>query len=120
MHFAYVSITLITAVLTGAIALPDFVPAKFVLANSAGVGVPRSWLTALGAAKLAGAIGLVVGLLVMPGLGIAAAVGLVLYFVGAVLAHIRAGVFYNIAFPGAYLCLSAATLTLMVAHEAFS
>jgi hypothetical protein len=113
VHFAYASITLITAVLTGAIALPDFVPAKFVLANSAEVGVPRSWLTALGAAKLAGAIGLVVGLLVMPGLGIAAAVG-------AVLAHIRAGVFYNIAFPGAYLCLSTATLTLMVAHEAFS
>jgi hypothetical protein len=40
--------------------------------------------------------------------------------VGAVLAHIRARVFYNIAFPGAYLCLSAATLALMVAHQAFN
>ena len=96
--------------------MSDFVPAKFVLANSGEVGVPRSWLTALGAAKLAGSIGLVVGLLALPGLGIAAAVGLVLYFVGAVLAHIRARVFYNIALPGAYLRLSAATVALMVVH----
>jgi hypothetical protein len=118
MHSAYVAVTLITAFATGAIALPDFVPAQFVLANSAQVGVPRSWLTALGAAKLAGAIGLVAGLLVMPGLGIAAAAGLVLYFVGAVLAHLRARVFYNIAFPGVYLCLSAATLALMIAQLA--
>jgi hypothetical protein len=47
---------------------------------------------------------------------IAAAVGLVLFFVGAVITHLRAHVLYNIAFPGAYLCLSAATLALMVAH----
>lgn len=116
MHSAYVAITLILAVVTGGIAVADFIPAKFVLANSAEVGVPRSWLPALGAAKLAGAIGLVVGLLGLPALGIAAAAGLVLFFVGAVLTHIKAHVLYNIAFPGAYLCLSAASLTLMVAH----
>jgi hypothetical protein len=29
------------------------------------------------------------------------ATGLVLYLIGAVIAHLRAGVLYNIAFPGA-------------------
>lgn len=114
MHFAYIAITLITAVITGGIAVADFIPAGFVLANSAEVGVPRSWLPALGAAKLAGAVGLVVGLLGLRVLGIAAAVGLVLFFVGAVATHVRAHVLYNIAFPGAYLLLSAASLALMV------
>lgn len=116
MHSAYLAVTLTTAVSTAGIAVADFIPAKFVLANSAEVGVPRSWLPALGAAKLAGAAGLVVGLLGLPWLGIAAAVGLVLFFVGAVATHLRAHVLYNIAFPGAYLCLSAASLALMSAH----
>jgi hypothetical protein len=116
MHFAYLTVTLITAFITAGIAVADFVPARFVLANSAEVGVPRSWLPALGAAKLCGAIGLVVGLLGLPWLGFAAAVGLVLFFVGAVVTHLRAHVLYNIAFPGAYLCLSAASLALMAAH----
>jgi hypothetical protein len=80
------------------------------------VRVPRSRLPALGAVKLAGAAGLIVGLMGLPALGIAAAVGLVLFFVGAVITHLRARVLYNIAFPGAYLCLSAATLALMVVH----
>jgi hypothetical protein len=66
--------------------------------------------------KLAGAAGLIVGLLGLRALGIAAAVGLVLFFVGAVATHLRAQVLYNIAFPGAFLCLSAASLTLMVVH----
>ncbi|HWS94680.1 MAG TPA: DoxX family protein [Mycobacterium sp.] len=116
MNTAYFVITLITATITAGIAVADLIPAGFVLANSAEVGVPRSWLPALGAVKLAGAGGLVVGLLGVPALGIAAAVGLVLFFVGAVVTHLRAHVLYNIAFPGAYLCLCAATLALMVVH----
>jgi hypothetical protein len=109
----YVAVTVITAIATAAVAIPDFIPAGFVLANSAKVHVPRSWLPMLGALKLAGAIGLLVGVVGLPAIGIAAATGLVLYFIGAVIAHIRAGVFHNIAFPGAYLGLSAASLMLL-------
>jgi DoxX-like family len=109
----YVVVTVITAIVTAAVAIPDFIPAGFVLANSAKVQVPRSWLPMLGALKLAGAIGLLVGVVGPPAIGIAAATGLVLYFIGAVIAHLRAGVFYNIAFPGAYLGLSAASLVLL-------
>jgi DoxX-like protein len=116
MHTVFVVITLFTAAVTAAVAIPDFIPARFVLANSARVGVPRSWLPALGALKLAGAAGIVVGVLGLPELGIAAAAGLALYFVGAVVTHLKARVLYNIAFPGAYLCLSAASLALMVAR----
>jgi DoxX-like family len=109
----YVVVTVITAIVTAAIAIPDFIPAGFVLANSAKVHVPRSWLPTLGILKVAGAVGLLVGLVGLPAIGIAAATGLVLYFVGAVIAHLRAGVLYNIAFPGAYLGLSAASLVLL-------
>jgi hypothetical protein len=116
MNIAYVVITLFTAAITAAIAVADLIPARFVLANSAQVGVPRAWLPALGAVKLAGAVGMVVGLFCLRALGIAAAAGLVLFFVGAVTTHLRARVVYNIAFPGAYLCLSAASLALMLVH----
>jgi hypothetical protein len=108
-------VTVITAVVTAAVAIPDFIPARFVLANSAKVHVPRSWLPMLGALKLAGAAGLLVGLVGPPAIGIAAAIGLVLFFIGAVIAHLRARVLYNIAFPGAYLGLSAASLVLLAA-----
>ncbi len=45
-----------------------------------------------------------------------AGAGLVLFFVGAVAAHIRARVYYNIAFPGGYLAMAAAALALAVAR----
>jgi hypothetical protein len=69
----------------------------------------------LGTLKLAGAAGLLVGLVGPPAIGIAAATGLVLYFIGAVIAHLRARVLCNIAFPGAYVGLSAASLLLLAA-----
>jgi hypothetical protein len=53
------------------------------------LGVPLSWLPRLAAAELAGTVGLLIGLKVAP-LGIAAGIGLIAYFVGAVLTHVRA------------------------------
>jgi len=55
-----------------------------------GLGVPASWLPLLAGAEIAGAAGLLIGLGVA-GLGIAAAIGVVLYFVGATTAHLRKG-----------------------------
>jgi DoxX-like family len=114
MNTVYVATSLFTAASTAGIAVADLIPAGFVLANSAEVGVPRSWLPALGAVKLAGAAGLIVGLVALPAVGIAAAAGLVVFFVGAVVTHLRAHVLYNIAFPAAYLCMSVASLALML------
>jgi hypothetical protein len=110
---AYIVVTLATAAATGAIGGAAAARANFVLKFMGEVGVPESWAPKLGILKLAGALGLLTGLAARP-IGIAAGVGLVLYFVGAVIAHIRAGVFYSIVFPVAYLALSIASLALAV------
>lgn len=52
------------------------------------VGVPENRLWMLAALELAGAAGLIAGLFWAP-IGIAAAAGIVLYFVGAVAGHVR-------------------------------
>ncbi|NIZ89660.1 DoxX family protein [Kineococcus rubinsiae] len=53
------------------------------------VGVTGKMIPALGVIEIAGAIGLIAGLFWAP-IGIAAAIGVILYFVGAVIAHVRA------------------------------
>ncbi len=116
MSSVYVVAVAITALANVAIAIADYARAGFVLANSAEVGVPRSWLPFLATAKLAGAAGLVLGLVAAPGLGVAAAVGLVAFYVGAVAAHLRARVFHNLAFPGLYLALATASLVLALTN----
>lgn len=116
MSNAYVVVVAITALANVGIAIADYARAEFVLANSAEVGVPRSWLPFLATVKLAGAGGLVVGLVAVPPLGVAAAVGLVAFYVGAVAAHLRARVLYNLAFPGLYLALATASLVLALTN----
>ena len=54
------------------------------------VGVRENQVPMLGALEVAGAIGLLVGIWVTP-IGIAAAIGLACYFLGAVIAHLRKG-----------------------------
>ncbi len=117
MFTAYAIITAVTIVANASVAVADFAKAKFVLTNMEGVGVPRSWLAPLGALKGAGAAGLLLGLLGLRSLGIAAAVGLVLVFAGALATHVRARVFHNIAFPGAFFVLAIAAAALAVAVQ---
>ncbi|ACZ91459.1 DoxX family protein [Streptosporangium roseum] len=112
MFAAYVMVTVVTIVATAGIVLADFTGAGFVLANSAEVGLSPSWIPLLGWLKAAGAVGLLLGLLGVPLVGLAAAAGLVLFFVGAVVAHVRARVFHNIVFPGGYLALAIGSFTL--------
>jgi DoxX-like family len=116
MSTAYVIVTVVTIVANAAIAAADFAKAEFVLANSAEVDVPPSWRAPLASLKTAGALGLLVGVLGVPFVGVAAAIGLVLYYVGAVATHVRARVFYNLAFAGGYLALAVASLVLAVAR----
>ena len=111
---AGVTIILVTAVMNAAVAVGDLVRARFVLATSEQVRVPVSWLPALGAAKLAGAAGLVGGLLGLRPIGIAGAAGLTLFFGCAIGRHVQTGVLRSIAFPGAFLLLALASLLLFV------
>ena len=116
MFTTYMAVTVVTIAANAGIAVADFARATFVLANSAEVGVPRSWLVRLATLKAAGALGLLLGLLGARSIGVAAAIGLVLFFIGALAAHVRARVYYNIAFPGGYLVLALASLALAVAR----
>jgi hypothetical protein len=115
MFASYVLITVVTILANAGAAAADLARARFVLANSVEIGVPRSWLPPLAVLKGAGAAGLLLGLLGARTLGIAAAFGLILFFIGALAAHVRARVFRNIAFPGAYLALAVASAALAVA-----
>ncbi|MEU8624946.1 DoxX family protein [Streptomyces sp. NPDC048669] len=78
-----------------------------------GLGVPLRMFPALAACEIAGAVGLVIGIWWAP-LGIAAAVGLVLYFVGAVGAHLRKSDFKGTPNAAVLLLASAAGLVLRV------
>ncbi|MFE2019824.1 DoxX family protein [Streptomyces sp. NPDC059499] len=96
------------------IAIADYARAPFVLANSAEVRLPSAAVPYLATLKLAGAAGLLMGLLGVHRLGLAAGIGLTAFFIGAVLAHVRARVCYNIAFPGGYLLLAVASACFFV------
>jgi DoxX-like family len=73
-----------------------------------------SWLTTLGLLKAAGAAGLALGLAGVPLIGTAGALGLALFFVGAIVTHLRAHN-HDIAFPRAYLALAVGSLVLSLA-----
>lgn len=107
--------TVLCIVANTLIAIADYVPAGFVLKNSAEVHVPAAALPYLATLKLAGAVGLTLGLVALPRLGVAAGIGLVvLFFIGAVGAHVRARVFHNIAVLGAFLLLALAATGYLV------
>jgi DoxX-like family len=88
MHTTYVVITIVTALANSYAAGMDFVGAESVKAVSDRVQVSQRWMIPLGTLLASGAVGLLVGFAV-PALGTAAAVGLVLYFICAVTAHLR-------------------------------
>ncbi|GAA2678612.1 DoxX family protein [Nonomuraea recticatena] len=112
MFTAYVVVTIVTIAANAWAALADFAKVQFVVDNSDQLGLPRTWLSTLGWLKAAGAAGLLLALLGVPYIGVAAAGGLVLFFVGALVAHVRARVFGKMIIPGAFLALAAATLAL--------
>jgi uncharacterized membrane protein YphA (DoxX/SURF4 family) len=78
------------------------------------VGVPLRFFPVLAALELAGAAGILIGLWLEP-LGVAAAAGLVVYFVGAVVGHLRVGDIKGLTMPVPPLVLSIAVLALRLA-----
>jgi DoxX-like family len=74
------------------------------------VGFPEHRIWLLAAAEMAGAAGLVIGLFWWPP-GVAAAAGVVAYFIGAVGSHLRKGD-WQITPPGVLLAAATAALLL--------
>ena len=70
------------------------------------VGVPLEFFPLLAACEFAGAVGAVVGIW-WPLLGIAAGIGLVLYFAGAIVSHLRVGDIKGVG-PAVFMAVLAA------------
>jgi hypothetical protein len=78
-----------------------------------GLGVAERYIPVLGALLVAGGLGLVAGIWWAP-LGIAAAAALTLYFLGAIVAHLRAHDTKGVVPVAVLTLLSAASLALQV------
>lgn len=77
-------------------------------------GVPLDRLPVLAALEIAGGAGAVLGLWV-PWIGVAALTGLALYFVGAVIAHLRVGDRQGVVAPVGLAVLAVVALVLRAA-----
>nr|WP_239110060.1 DoxX family protein [Streptomyces anulatus] len=112
MFIAYAVVGVLLALALGASAVLTFTRNEAITASMGKVGVPGAWFPWLASLKAAGALGLLVGLGV-PLIGSAAAIGVFLYFVGAVVTHLRVKD-YEIAPPVVLALLAAAALALRV------
>ena len=114
MHTAYFVITLAFALVVSYSGMGkirrDPLPVRVVHET---VGVPLKYFALLAACEFAGAVGLVVGIW-WPLIGIAAGIGLVLYFVGAIVSHLRVGDVKGIGSAAFMLVLAGAALALRV------
>lgn len=114
MLTAYIVVTIVAAAIYAYAAYVDFIGAGWILENMTRYGVPHSWLFLLGVLKAAGALGLLVGL-VIPMIGTAAAIGLVVYFLGAIVTVARARWYSHLPFPLLFLLPAAGSLALQLA-----
>jgi hypothetical protein len=117
MHILYFAITVAFALMVtysgvGKIRR-DPLPVKVVHET---IGLPLEYFPLLAACEFAGAVGLVAGIW-WPPIGIAAGIGLVLYFVGAIVSHLRVGDVKGIGSAAFMLALAAIALALRA--EAF-
>lgn len=112
----FIAYAVVGILLAAALSFSTFAMAtrqEMIVTSMTKLGVPDSWLPRLASLKAAGALGLIVGLWV-PFLGAAAAVGVILYFVGAVIYHLKAKD-HEIAPPVVFIVLAVAALILRIA-----
>lgn len=109
----YLVVTVLAAIAFACAAVLNFIRSKSVAETAERLGVPMSWQIPLGLLLGAGAVGLVTGF-VVPALGTAAACGLVLYFLCAAGAHIRARDTLLLSWINWFAFFSLAVAALMV------
>ncbi|MGW1276031.1 DoxX family protein [Streptomyces tsukubensis] len=115
MFAAYVTVTIVGAVFNGAAAVTYLIGHKYPKSQADMKGLPRKWVPVLGALLAAGTLGLLAGFAV-PLLGTLAAAGLVLYFIGAITAHVRVGS-RDVVGGIVFLATAVAALVLGLAHR---
>ncbi|MFI6008652.1 DoxX family protein [Streptomyces sp. NPDC051243] len=114
MFIAYVVLAVLVSVLLVFSGRSMLVKDKDIVETLTRLGVPNSWYTMLALLKFAGALGLLIGIFYRP-LGIAAAVGVVLFFIGAVISHLRVKDVKGVPVPFVLVLVSAAPLVLGLA-----
>ena len=112
MHIAALVLSVVLGLAMLASGVMKLVRAPRIVSLMAAVNVTPSQLTILGALQVASTIGLIIGVIWFPPLAIAASIGLILYFTGAIVAHLRAG---DPAMQGAiaFLFLAVATMATL-------
>lgn len=116
MYVTYLVITIVAAIANGYAACLNFLGAESVKVVADRVRVARRWMVPLGMLLASGAVGLLTGF-VVPALGTAAGVGLVVYFICAVTAHLGVRDFRQIGGAVFFLILAAAALTTSVGYH---
>ncbi|MEI5098451.1 DoxX family protein [Streptomyces sp. PmtG] len=112
---AYLTITFVAAVANGSAAIANLIGHDYPKSQADRLGLSCSWIRPLGTLLALGTLGLIAGIAV-PVLGTVAAVGLVLYFLSALFAHLRVGDRQLTAWA-VYFCLSMAALAVNVAYH---
>ncbi|MEV0351440.1 DoxX family protein [Nonomuraea sp. NPDC050680] len=115
MFTAYAAVTIFAALLFGSAAVVYLIGHEFPKAQADMKRLPRSWVPVLGMMLAAGSLGLLGGFAV-PMLGTLAAFSLVLYFVGALLAHLRVGSRKLVNWGGFFLTAVAALAVNLIYH----
>ncbi|MFE9443363.1 DoxX family protein [Streptomyces sp. NPDC006602] len=111
MSVAHTVVTLLAAAMVAYSGVVVLTRTEWITKALTDYRVPQAWWPWLGAAKVAGAVGLLVGLFV-PVIGMAAGIGLVLYFTGAIVTVVRARWYSHIPFPLVYAAPVVAAMTL--------
>ncbi len=114
MFVATVTVTVLLAALLMIAAVRKLTHQPHVVASYVKVGVPEDKLNHLAVILLAGAAGLILGL-VWPPIGVAAGIGVVCYFVGAVAFHLRADDAKHLPTSLAYAGIAVVALVLRLA-----
>ncbi|WP_280236178.1 DoxX family protein [Nocardia cyriacigeorgica] len=115
MFALYVSITCVTALLCAGGAWMNFTRHPITVAAAEQVRIPLSWTRPIGLVFLAGGLGLLAGF-ALPAVGIAAAAGLVLHFVAAIITHLRVRDF-DLGKAGGALALMTVNLAVTLAYQ---
>ena len=113
MFLSYIIASAVLALLLTFSAWAKLTRNEQVVTVMTGIGVPLRWFPYLATCEIAGAVGLLAGIAV-PALGIAAAIGVILYFIGALYFHLRAHD-KAIAPPSVILIIAVAALVLRIA-----
>lgn len=114
MHSAYVVVTLIAMAANAFSGIAGPFNRKRIIPAMRRAGVPESWVIfPISTLKIAGALGLLLGLVGVPLVGLAAVIGLVLFWVCAVYTHLLAHDYSpQLGLASGFLALAVGALSL--------